>query len=97
MRWLAEGVAAGQIGLRGGPVAVVTPAEPPRPAARAGRPPEGLPEWFSRLDTDRDGQLGLYEWRKSGRPLEEFFRMDRNGDGFVTAAELSRYLAAQPD
>jgi lysophospholipase L1-like esterase len=51
-----------------------------------------LPEWFHRLDTDGDGQIGLYEWQASGRPLEEFQRMDRNRDGLLTANEVQRYL-----
>jgi hypothetical protein len=63
---------------------------------RAGKLPPGLPDWFVRLDTDGDGQVGLYEWRKSGRPLAEFASMDLNDDGFITADELLRYLAQQP-
>jgi hypothetical protein len=54
-----------------------------------------VPDWFIRLDADGDGQVGLYEWKTSGRPLEEFSRMDRNGDGFVTVPELLFFLAQQ--
>jgi hypothetical protein len=99
---LSQQVAAGQIDLglkRGGPVVGSVPAveEKPRPTVyRAGQLPQGLPDWFSKLDADRDAQLGLYEWKKSGRSLEEFSRMDRNGDGLVTVAELTRYLEQQP-
>jgi hypothetical protein len=50
-----------------------------------------LPGWFTALDRDGDGQVGLYEWPKD-RPLEEFFRMDRNGDGFITIEEAMRYF-----
>jgi Ca2+-binding EF-hand superfamily protein len=46
-------------------------------------------------DTDRDGQLGLYEWRRfAGRTLSEFRQLDRNQDGFVTPAEVA---IARPD
>jgi len=55
-----------------------------------------LPEWFHQLDADGDGQIGLYEWRAAGRPLDEFQRMDRNQDGFITPNEL-RYSLAQSD
>jgi len=41
-------------------------------------------------DTDRDGQVGLYEWRKfAGRSLPEFKQLDLNGDGFVTPREYA--------
>jgi lysophospholipase L1-like esterase len=56
--------------------------------------PIPLPDWFRQLDTDGDGQIGLYEWRASGRPLDEFQRLDRNQDGFLTADEV-RYSLAQ--
>jgi Ca2+-binding EF-hand superfamily protein len=69
-----------------------TPAEPeedPRPVVyRAGNLPPNLPPWFRQLDTDQDGQIGLYEWKNSGRPIEEFEKMDRNGDGFLTIDEV---------
>lgn len=63
--------------------------------ARVGRLPEGLPDWFAKYDRDADGQVGLYEWVKAGKPVEEFVAMDRNGDGLLEAAELLRFLAAQ--
>jgi Ca2+-binding EF-hand superfamily protein len=55
---------------------------------RAGKLPKELPSWFAELDTDHDAQVGLYEWKKSGRSLEEFAAMDRNGDGFLTVEEV---------
>ncbi len=55
---------------------------------RFGHLPGGLPEWFTELDFDEDGQIGLYEWRKSGKSVEEFMAIDRNGDGLITAEEL---------
>jgi hypothetical protein len=62
---------------------------------RPGSLPAGLPDWFVQLDTDRDAQIGLYEWRKSGRPLEEFQAMDRNNDGFLTVEEVLWYFAKE--
>jgi Ca2+-binding EF-hand superfamily protein len=60
---------------------------------RAGKLPKELPAWFAQLDTDNDGQIGLYEWRVSGRSLDEFQEMDRNNDGFLTVEEVLRYEA----
>ena len=60
---------------------------------RPGKFPPEVPDWFIRLDADGDGQVGLYEWKTSGRPLAEFARMDRNDDGFLTAEEVLYYLA----
>jgi Ca2+-binding EF-hand superfamily protein len=62
---------------------------------RAGKLPKELPAWFAQYDTDGDGQIGLYEWKKTGRDLKEFQAMDRNGDGFLTAEEVLHYLADQ--
>ncbi len=63
-----------------------------RPVAyRVGKLPKELPAWFSQLDTDRDAQIGLYEWRSSARSIEEFEKIDHNGDGFLTVDEVLRY------
>ena len=67
------------------------PDDPDRPAPvayRAGKLPKDIPPWFAQLDTDGDGQIGVYEWRKSGRPLAEFKKYDRNGDNFITVEEV---------
>jgi hypothetical protein len=64
-------------------------------ALRAGPradPAGALPGWFRELDTDADGQVGLYEWRVAGRPLAEFKMMDLDGDGLLTPEEYRRYL-----
>lgn len=66
--------------------------EPRLTTYRPGAMPAELPSWFSELDTDRDGQLGLYEWRWSRWPLEAFVRLDRNDDGFLTPPELLAFL-----
>jgi Ca2+-binding EF-hand superfamily protein len=63
---------------------------------RAGKLPDGIPSWFSQLDTDSDGQIGLYEWKASGRPIEDFLAMDRNKDGFLTIDEVMRAEKAKP-
>jgi hypothetical protein len=70
---------------------VPEPEEDARPTVhRPGKLPKGLPDWFARLDTDGDGQVGLYEWKEAGRSLEEFRKLDRNGDGFITVEEALR-------
>jgi hypothetical protein len=49
-----------------------------------------LPEDYLDGDRDRDGQIGLYEWKewKSRSAISAFFRLDRNRDGFLTPREL---------
>jgi Ca2+-binding EF-hand superfamily protein len=46
-----------------------------------------LPNWFMALDTDKDGQIALWEWRRAGKKLDEFRLWDRNDDGYITAEE----------
>jgi hypothetical protein len=67
----------------------------PIPPARHATLPAGLPDWFLQLDTDNDGQVSLYEWRRSGKTFTEFALMDRNGDGLLTAEEVMCFLAKQ--
>jgi Ca2+-binding EF-hand superfamily protein len=64
---------------------------PGRPGA--GKAVAGVPAWFSTLDADADGQIGLYEWRRAW-PAREFVQLDTDRDGFLTADELRRLLAA---
>jgi len=54
---------------------------------RAGKLPKELPNWFKQLDTDKDGQVALFEWRRAGKDLDEFAEWDRNNDGFITPEE----------
>jgi hypothetical protein len=93
---VAAAVEAGEIPLKL-PKGVAGPGG--APAGEARRPavqlPKGLPNWFAEYDADRDGQVGLYEWRWKKRPIREFVPMDRNGDGYLTPAELLHFLAEQ--
>lgn len=59
---------------------------------RVGKLPKELPAWFYEADTDGDGQIGLYEWKNKGWPIETFQQIDRNNDGFLTVDEVLRYV-----
>ena len=58
-----------------------------------------LPEDYLDGDRDRDGQIGLYEWKewKSRAAISAFFRLDRNRDGFLTPRELVYAQSANDD
>jgi len=58
---------------------------------RAGNLPTDILSWFASMDTDRDGQVGLYEWKAGGRSVSDFQPLDLNGDGFITIEEAERY------
>jgi len=61
---------------------------------RAGKlPKDGLPSWFKDLDSDNDGQIALYEWRKGSEPLSAFHEWDLDDDGFITAEEAMKVYA----
>ncbi len=64
-------------------------------AMRYGKLPKDLPSWFEQDDTDKDGQIGLYEWRKAGKDIQDFMNMDLNNDGFITADEYLRFTRQQ--
>jgi Ca2+-binding EF-hand superfamily protein len=86
--------AANQGGYGGGNGQPTEDEEESKPVVhRHGSFPKELPAWFAEMDTDKDAQIGLYEWKASGRSLDEFMKMDRNGDGFLTVDEVLRYQA----
>src|SRR5262249_39674756 len=64
-------------------------------------PPElkTVAPWFEELDKDKDGQVGLYEWKAAGKSTKEFLTMDKNADGFLTVEEVLRFhkLSAKKD
>ena len=62
---------------------------------RAGNLPKDIPSWFTEADADGDGQVGLYEWRAKGWPLDQFQQIDRNNDGFITVDEALRWQKQQ--
>jgi hypothetical protein len=66
-------------------------------ALRYGKLPKGLPEWFDGDDLNKDGQISLYEWIKSGKAIEEFMEMDLNRDNLLTADEWLRYRRLKED
>lgn len=70
-------------------VEAATKAAAAKPGAAAGGK---LPTWFTALDTDGDGQIGLYEWRAGNRPVAEFTAMDLDGDGVLPPAEYLRFV-----
>jgi Ca2+-binding EF-hand superfamily protein len=47
---------------------------------------KALPEDYRSKDKNGDGQIGLYEWDRSA--FAQFYSLDRNGDGLLTADEL---------
>lgn len=74
------------------PASAPTPFDDERPSVlRYGKLPKGLPTWFVDWDTDQDGQIGLYEWRKAGKSVDEFLKIDLNEDGFIEADEWLKY------
>lgn len=98
--WVSEKVASGEIPLKlpkgmSGPTPATDPAGQPV-ALRPDKLPTGLPAWFEQLDTDHDGQIGLYEWRAAGRPTAEFVAMDLDGDGLLTPDEYRRFVLLNP-
>jgi Ca2+-binding EF-hand superfamily protein len=57
-----------------------------------GKAANALPDWFTALDLDKDGQISLFEWRKANKPTTLFQEMDLNSDGLLTKDEYLRYV-----
>lgn len=74
----------------GGPGTIEDELEKRPTMFRAGKLPKDLPSWFEKLDKDKDGQVGLYEWKADSRTFEDFRQLDFNGDGFITIDECLR-------
>jgi len=55
---------------------------------RFGKLPKDFP--YAGIDKDEDGQVSLFEWRTSGKSVDDFLDRDLNGDGFLTAEEWLR-------
>src|SRR5207249_4881509 len=47
-----------------------------------------VPAWFQALDADNEGLVSLSEWKLAGGSVEEFRRLDSNGDGVLTSDEV---------
>jgi Ca2+-binding EF-hand superfamily protein len=63
-----------------------TPQQPTAQQRNAPRPQSG-PLWFRRMDRNQDEDL---TWGEFLGPREEFERIDRNGDGFLTLDEAEQ-------
>jgi Ca2+-binding EF-hand superfamily protein len=100
LKAVAAGIASGEVPLNQPKGKVAVPQMPtalPSPSGHAAAPAPKVPDWFRRLDEDADGQVGLYEWKKAGRPVAEFLAIDRNGDGFIEVKELLAYMSEHPE
>jgi hypothetical protein len=95
LKWVSDGVASGEFPIRLPKSAAASapapmPAVVEKPKVAVAPPAAGLPDWFTQLDLDGDGQVGLYEWRQKGRAIKDFVALDLNSDGFLTAKEVSK-------
>jgi Ca2+-binding EF-hand superfamily protein len=54
-------------------------------------PAAGVPAWFGLMDRNRDSELARREFLG---PLEDFQRLDKNGDGLLVAEEVASPAAS---
>jgi Ca2+-binding EF-hand superfamily protein len=66
--------------------AIATPlvAQPP-----SQQQPNPTDRFFEQLDTDKDGKVSQEEYLKPG--VEQFGKIDKNGDGYVSRDEAEAY------
>ncbi|MBO0800107.1 MAG: hypothetical protein J2P31_14900 [Blastocatellia bacterium] len=62
------------------------PSQESTPKARHNRGGGGKGGAMERMDTNHDGKISRDEWK--GKP-ENFAKIDKNGDGFITKDELA--------
>jgi hypothetical protein len=95
--FVASRMQGGDDSGRNGPASIIIEEEDldkkPVVFRAGGAMPAGLPSWFMELDTDGDGQVAPYEWRKAGKSMDEFANWDLNGDGFITPDEALKQQA----
>ncbi|MCL2305119.1 MAG: hypothetical protein FWC43_07220 [Planctomycetaceae bacterium] len=65
------------------------------------RMPEGVPDWFTQRDANKDGQLSMLEFA-NGQPftdemINEFKANDINGDGIITIEEAYAFMKKMDD
>ena len=90
--WIAFGVETAVFAQAAGSADSDSAAGDSKPASK---PPKArqrvtmkLPDEYRSKDTDKDGQIGMYEWSRTD--YATFRKLDLNGDGFLTPQELSR-------
>ena len=72
-------------------IATVVSCSSTKKAAATGQPNGGPPSTdalFAQMDSDKDGKLSASEVK--GPLASDFSKIDTNGDGFITKAELEK-------
>ncbi len=71
---------------------LVRPSDSKTLAKPGAKPGPVVPDWFTTLDADKDGQISLFEWRDGNKPADLFKEMDLDGDGLLTKDEYLRWV-----